>query len=63
MNDPFVEQFVNGIEDLFTPFRKTLTASNCDGLIHIVIKYLAGKLESEIFKKRFNQLGGLQVRK
>jgi hypothetical protein len=40
-----------------------LTASNYDNLVHLILKYAVQKIEADLLRKRFNQLGGLQLDK
>jgi len=63
INDPFVQNFILVLDTVFQPYKVSLTPSNYDNLIHIIIKFISTRLEHEILKKKFNQLGGLQLDK
>lgn len=41
----------------------TLTSSNYDLFVHHIVRFSCTKLEQELLRKKFNQLGGLQFDK
>jgi len=63
INDPFVEQFISGVDSVVKPYKVSLTLSNYDSLVHVALRHICTRLEHEILKKKFNQLGGLQFDK
>ncbi|KAL6057907.1 Golgi transport complex subunit 4 [Balamuthia mandrillaris] len=63
INDPFVQKFIAGLDNLFAPFKSHLTESNYDRLVHIVIRDIVGRMEKALLNKQFNQLGALQFDK
>lgn len=63
INDPFVHQFIASIDSTLKPFKASFTPSNYDSFVHIIIRFVCLRIEHEILKKKFNQLGGLQLDK
>jgi len=63
INDPFVQHFIAAVDVLVQPYKSVLTSVNYDNMVHILIKFISQRLEHDILKKKFNQLGGLQLDK
>eukprot|EP01117_Protostelium_nocturnum_P008586 TRINITY_DN3084_c0_g1_i1.p1 TRINITY_DN3084_c0_g1~~TRINITY_DN3084_c0_g1_i1.p1 ORF type:complete len:732 (-),score=257.77 TRINITY_DN3084_c0_g1_i1:1304-3499(-) len=63
VNDPYVQQFIVGIESVVKPYQSKFTSSNYDNFVHNIIRFVCTKMEQELLKKKFNQLGGLQFEK
>jgi len=60
INDTFVHQFIASIDSLLKPFKLSFTPSNYDAFVHILVRSICVRLEQEVLKKKFNQLGSLQ---
>eukprot|EP01116_Phalansterium_solitarium_P001645 TRINITY_DN1145_c1_g1_i1.p1 TRINITY_DN1145_c1_g1~~TRINITY_DN1145_c1_g1_i1.p1 ORF type:complete len:733 (-),score=336.79 TRINITY_DN1145_c1_g1_i1:79-2277(-) len=63
LTDPFIQQFIAGFDGLISPLKTQLTPSNYDNYVHLIVRAVVHSLEQDIFKKKFNQLGGLQFDK
>ncbi|XP_065827817.1 conserved oligomeric Golgi complex subunit 4-like [Oscarella lobularis] len=63
ISDPFVQQFIAGLQSLLDTFKGDLSPSNYDALASLITDELASHLERIVFKSSFNQLGGLQFDK
>ncbi|PRP87064.1 oligomeric Golgi complex subunit 4-like [Planoprotostelium fungivorum] len=63
INDPFVQQLIQGVSTVVKPFKATLSSSNFDNFVHHIIRFACTRMEQELMRKRFNQLGGLQFDK
>eukprot|EP00276_Gloeochaete_wittrockiana_P018336 CAMPEP_0184351130 /NCGR_PEP_ID=MMETSP1089-20130417/43417_1 /TAXON_ID=38269 ORGANISM="Gloeochaete wittrockiana, Strain SAG46.84" /NCGR_SAMPLE_ID=MMETSP1089 /ASSEMBLY_ACC=CAM_ASM_000445 /LENGTH=831 /DNA_ID=CAMNT_0026684379 /DNA_START=20 /DNA_END=2515 /DNA_ORIENTATION=+ len=63
INDPWVNSFIAGLDNVLKPYQSSLTPGNYDELLQMVMQNLAKQLENLIIQKnkRFNQLGGLQL--
>ncbi|KNC47766.1 uncharacterized protein AMSG_03993 [Thecamonas trahens ATCC 50062] len=61
--DPFVSSLISGLSGVVAPFKAALSAANYDAFIASVMVYVARRLESDVRRKRFNQLGALQFDK
>ncbi|KAL0482680.1 hypothetical protein AKO1_014393 [Acrasis kona] len=59
----FAHTFCDKLESKLTEYERYLTTSNLDELIQDVVNLVTSQIESSIFKKRFNKLGGLQFEK
>jgi len=63
INDPFVEQFIQNLDIIFSPYKKTLSESNLDTLMHSTARFIVEFLEQLLFKKRFTKFGAKQLDK
>ncbi|EGC38790.1 hypothetical protein DICPUDRAFT_148463 [Dictyostelium purpureum] len=63
INDPFVMDFLSNLMELLGPYKRKFMAVNFDQMVHLMSTYIAKNMEELIMKKRFNQLGGIQLSK
>ncbi|XP_054782804.1 conserved oligomeric Golgi complex subunit 4-like [Prosopis cineraria] len=61
VNDPWVQRLLHAAETNVTWLQPLMTASNYDTFVHLVIHFIAKRLEVIMMEKRFSQLGGLQL--
>jgi len=61
INDPYSRKFIITMEPLLKSYQAAFTPENFNMFVQIVIQYIVQRLEEEIMKKRFNQLGALQL--
>ncbi|UJR30145.1 hypothetical protein I4U23_017685 [Adineta vaga] len=62
-NDPFIQNFILQIDQLFAPFKTTISSGNFDRLISASTNEIVTIWEKVLFKCGFNRLGGLQFDK
>ncbi|KAK6918694.1 Conserved oligomeric Golgi complex, subunit 4 [Dillenia turbinata] len=61
VNDPWVQRLLHSVENNVAWLLPLMTANNYDSFVHLVIDFIAKRLEVIMMQKRFNQLGGLQL--
>ncbi|XP_065913397.1 conserved oligomeric Golgi complex subunit 4-like [Dysidea avara] len=60
VNDPFVQGFILGADVIFNEVKVTLMPEVFNLLLSNLTNEIAYKIEDQIFKCRFNELGGVQ---
>ncbi|KAK4879456.1 hypothetical protein RN001_007602 [Aquatica leii] len=61
--ESFVQTLIMNLDSLLSSFKNSLTDSNYDGLIKILITEVTARLEKVVLKSTFNRLGGLVLDK
>ncbi|CBI38713.3 unnamed protein product, partial [Vitis vinifera] len=61
VNDPWVQRLLHAVETNATWLQPVMTANNYDSFVHLIIDFIAKRLEVIMMQKRFSQLGGLQL--
>lgn len=61
VNDPWVQRLLHAVETNAGWLQPVMTANNYDTFVHLIIDFIAKRLEVIMMQKRFSQLGGLQL--
>ncbi|GKU87855.1 hypothetical protein SLEP1_g2188 [Rubroshorea leprosula] len=61
VNDPWVQRLLHAVETNAAWLQPSMTANNYDLFVHLIINFIAKRLEVIMMQKRFSQLGGLQL--
>ncbi|XP_026438096.1 conserved oligomeric Golgi complex subunit 4-like [Papaver somniferum] len=61
VNDPWVQKLLHAVETNATWLQPTMTSSNYDSFVHLIIDFIVKRLELIMMQKKFSQLGGLQL--
>ncbi|GAB4850693.1 Golgi transport complex subunit 4 [Ancistrocladus abbreviatus] len=61
VNDPWVQRLLHAVETNAAWLQPVMTANNYDSFVHLIIDFIAKRLEVIMMQKRFSQLGGLQL--
>ncbi|KAL3652638.1 Golgi transport complex subunit 4 [Castilleja foliolosa] len=61
VNDPWVQRLVHAVETNVAWLQPLMTPNNYDAFLHLVIDFIVKRLEFIMMRKRFSQLGGLQL--
>ncbi|KAI3928511.1 hypothetical protein MKW98_024112 [Papaver atlanticum] len=61
VNDPWVQKLLHAVETNATWLQPTMTSSNYDSFVHLIIDFIVKRLEVIMMQKKFSQLGGLQL--
>ncbi|KAL1562188.1 Golgi transport complex subunit 4 [Salvia divinorum] len=61
VNDPWVQRLLHAVEINVAWLQPSMTATNYDTFLHLVIDFIVKRLEVIMMQKRFSQLGGLQL--
>ncbi|EFA86534.1 hypothetical protein PPL_00332 [Heterostelium album PN500] len=63
INDPFAQDFIEGLTNLLLPYKSIMLENIFDILIHKLSTHVALTLEDHIKQKKFNFLGSIQLSK
>ncbi|KAI3912344.1 hypothetical protein MKW92_046768 [Papaver armeniacum] len=61
VNDPWVQKLLHAVETNAAWLQPTMTSSNYDSFVHLIIDFIVKRLEVIMMQKKFSQLGGLQL--
>ncbi|KAI3870525.1 hypothetical protein MKX03_022718 [Papaver bracteatum] len=61
VNDPWVQKILHAVETNATWLQPTMTSSNYDSFVHLIVDFIVKRLEVIMMQKKFSQLGGLQL--
>ncbi|KAI3853053.1 hypothetical protein MKX03_033076 [Papaver bracteatum] len=61
VNDPWVQKLLHAVETNAAWLQPTMTSSNYDAFVHLIIDFIVKRLEVIMMQKKFSQLGGLQL--
>ncbi|KAI3846175.1 hypothetical protein MKW92_030063 [Papaver armeniacum] len=61
VNDPWVQKLLHAVETNAAWLQPTMTSSNFDSFVHLIIDFIVKRLEVIMMQKKFSQLGGLQL--
>ncbi|KAI3877335.1 hypothetical protein MKX03_026392 [Papaver bracteatum] len=61
VNDPWVQKLLHVVETNAAWLQPTMTSSNYDSFVHLIIDFIVKRLEVIMMQKKLNQLGGLQL--
>ncbi|RZC77852.1 hypothetical protein C5167_002058 [Papaver somniferum] len=61
VNDPWVQKLLHAVETNAAWLQPTMTSSNFDSFVHLIIDFVVKRLEVIMMQKKFSQLGGLQL--
>ncbi|KAI3882934.1 hypothetical protein MKW92_027942 [Papaver armeniacum] len=56
-----VQKLLHAVETNATWLQPTMTSSNYDSFVHLIIDFIVKRLEVTMMQKKFSQLGGLQL--
>ncbi|EGG15242.1 hypothetical protein DFA_10076 [Cavenderia fasciculata] len=63
INDPFVHDFMQGLDDLLYNFNSQMVDKNFDLLIHLISNHISITIEDHLKQQKFNFLGAMQISK
>ncbi|KAI3993803.1 hypothetical protein MKX01_002816 [Papaver californicum] len=61
VNDPWIQKLLHAVETNAAWLQPTMTSSNYDSFVHLIIDFIVKRLEVIMMQKKFSQLGGLQL--
>lgn len=63
INDPFIENYISRLDQDLAILKESLSQTNLDVVLNLLLRKIALKIEKIIFQKRFNVLGAIQLDK